>query len=197
MKTTRTFAAVLIFTLLTAPAPAIDFTLNFTDTVDDGVPIKRMYFSDGPRRIYYHPPASWARSGDARAAIFHPKDSTQASVTIQASPAEQARIRFDAGGLKSLREIALAMVPAGATEVSEVWEMVNPVVLQGWTSFEIGLDYVHFGRRFCRSILLINLDAERQISFTIDADPSEFQPLYKTTYRTLATWWEPAAGDSQ
>jgi hypothetical protein len=59
---------------------------------------------------------------------------------------------------------------------------------------EIGFDYLQFGRPFCRSILFINLDASRQIHFIVDAGPAEFQPLYKTAYRTLATWYQPPSG---
>jgi hypothetical protein len=76
--------------------------------------------------------------------------------------------------------------------VTPIWEVVNPVVLQGWTSFEVGVDYVQFGQHFCRSILFINLGGNRQIHFIVDATPGEFPALYKAAYRTLATWWEPA-----
>ena len=82
--------------------------------------------------------------------------------------------------------------PSGvlSTEIVERWEVVNPVVLQGWTSFEMGFDYVISGQRCCRSILFINLKENRQIHLIVDAGPDEFGPLYKTVYRTLATWWE-------
>lgn len=189
MKTLSLLAS-LAFTLLAARAEAIDFTPRFTDTIDDDVPFHRMYFSEGDQRIFYRPPPTWVLSGNGEAAAFTPKDSALASVKIENAPAEHVNIPFDVPGSGTLRNIARALVPPDATEVTEIWEMPNPVVLQGWTSFEVGFDYVQFGQRFCRSILFINLDTNRQIHFIVSAVPAEFQPLYKTAYRTLATWWQ-------
>jgi hypothetical protein len=116
---------------------------------------------------------------------------------IQNSPPDSARIPFDETGMEALRKIGRSLVPPDATDVTEIWETVNPVVLQGWTSFEMGFDYVQSGTRFCRAILFVNLDANRQVHVIIDAVPSEFEALYKTAYRTLATWWEPAEGSAK
>jgi hypothetical protein len=183
----------LAFAALAHCAPAIDFTLGIEDSIDDGIPFRRMFFTDGAQRIYYRPPTSWSRSGDANAATFRPKDSKQAVVMIQNAPSKNASVPFDAAGLALLRKNACIQVPPDATEVTETWEVVNPVILQGWTSFEVGLDYIQAGKHFCRSVLIINLDARRQIYFIVDAAPEEFDRLYKSAYRTLATWWEPTA----
>jgi hypothetical protein len=184
----RSLLASLAVTLLVARAQAIDFTPRFTDTIDDGVPFHRMYFSEGDHPIFYRPAPAWVLSGNGEAAAFRPNDSTLASVKIENAPADDAHIPLDAPGSKALRNIARMLVPSDATGVTEIWEIPDPVVLQGWTSFEVGFDYVQFGRHFCRSILFINLDADRQIHFIVSAVPADFQPLYKTAYRTLATW---------
>jgi hypothetical protein len=188
---TLSLLATLAVTLLSARAEPIDFTPRFADTVDDGVPMHRMFFSDDARHIFYRPPPTWVPSGSSEAATFRPKDSNLAVVKIENAPAEHALIPIDGPGSEAFRDIARTLVPSEATEVTEIWEVPNPVVLQGWTSFEVGFDYVQFGQHFCRSILFINLDANRQIHFIVSAVPAEFQPLYKTAYRTLATWWQP------
>ena len=188
---TLSLAATIAVTLIATRAEAIDFTPRFTDTVDDGIPMRRMSFSDGAQRIFYRPAPTWIQSGNSQAATFRPKDSNLATVKIENAPAEHASIPFDVPGSEALRNIARTLIPPEATEVSEIWEVANPVVLQGWTSFEIGFDYVQLGQHFCRSILFINLDTNRQIHFIVSAVPAEFQPLYKTAYRTLATWWQP------
>jgi hypothetical protein len=187
MKTLSLLASFAV-SLLAARAEAIDFTPRFTDTIDDGVPFHRMYFSEGDQRIFYRPPAAWVLSGNGEAAAFRPNDSTLASVKIANAPADDAHIPFDVPGSKALCNIARTLVPHDATQVTEIWEIPDPVVLQGWTSFEVGFDYIQFGQHFCRSILFINLDEDRQIHFIVSAVPAEFQPLYKTAYRTLATW---------
>lgn len=189
---THLLLVIVAITLLAAPAEAIDFTPHFTDTIDDGVPFHRMYFSEGGRPIFYRPHPAWVLSGDSQAATFKPKQSNLASVRIENAPAEHVRIPFDGPGSEALRNIARTLVPLDATGVIETWEIPNPVMLQGWTSFEVGFSYVQFGQHFCRSILFINLDADRQIHFIVSATPTEFQPLYKAAYRTLATWLQPA-----
>jgi hypothetical protein len=187
MKTLSLLASLAV-TLLTTRAEAIDFTPHFTETIEDGVPMRHMFFSDGAQRIFYRPRPSWLQSGNDQAAMFRPKDSNLATVRIENAPAEHVRIPFDVPGSEALRNIARTLVPPDATEVTKIWEVPNPVVLQGWTSFEVGFDYVQFGQRFCRSILFINLDTNRQIHFIVSAVSAEFQPLYKNAYRTLATW---------
>jgi hypothetical protein len=190
MKTLSLLASFAV-TLLAARAEAIDFTPRFTDTIDDGVPFHRMYFSEGDHAIFYRPAPRWVLSGSGEAAVFRPNDSALASVKIENAPEEDVKIPFDnPSSSGTLCDIARALLPPDATQVTEIWEIPNPVVLQGWTSFEVGFDYVQSGRHFCRSILFINLDAKRQIHFIISAVSAEFQPLYKTAYRTLATWWQ-------
>ena len=187
---TLTAIATCAATLLVTHASAIDFTPLVANSVADGTPMQRMYFADGARRIYYRPPVTWTRAGDTQAVVFTPKDSERGIVKIQNAPAEHARIPFDERGLDTLRKVAAMQMPPDATQAIETWEVVNPVVLQGWTSFEVGFSYLQSGKTFCRSVLFINLDANRQIHFIVDAVPAEFQPLYKTAYRTLATWWQ-------
>jgi hypothetical protein len=189
----RTFLAILVVALPAVRARAIDFTPRVADSIDDGVPMRRMYFTDGARRIFYRPPVTWSRSGDERAAMFIPKDSDRAFVKIENAPVGQAGIPFNDAGLATLRKIAFTLVPPDAREPGESWEAVNPVVLQGWTSFEIGFDYLQSGKTFCRSVLFINLDSRRQIYFIVDAAPAEFPALYKTACRTLSTWWQPGS----
>ena len=188
---TPSFLVALGLTVLAARAPAIDFTFRVADSVEDGVPMQRVYFSDEAQHIYYRPLPNWSRYGDAEGATFRPKDSG-GEVRIQNAPVGNASIAFDAQGLETLRQIAHGLLPPGAEQATELWEAVNPVVLQGWTSFEIGFDYVAAGQHSCRSILSINLDSKRQIYLIVDATPAEFLPLYKGAYRTLASWYQPA-----
>ena len=187
---TSILLVTLGLTALAAQAPAIDFTPRIADSIEDGVPMRRLYFSDDAQHIYYRPLPNWSRYGDAQGATFRPKDSG-GEVRIQNAPEGNAGIAFDAEGLVTLRQIAHTLLPPRAAQATELWEAVNPVVLQGWTSFEIGFDYVAGDQHFCRSILFINLDSKRQIHFIVDAAPAEFSPLCKSAYRTLASWYQP------
>ncbi len=187
----------LLLALLPARGGTINFTQHTADSIEDGVPMRRMYFTDGEQRFYYRPLASWARFSDASWAKFQPKDSLDAFVKIENSPPGSAEIPLDEAGLLTLRKIAAERIPAGATDAHVTWEVVNPTILQGWTSYEVGLDYMLSGKHFCRSVLFINLDAERQIRFLVTAWPENFQPLYAATYKSLATWYQPVLAASQ
>ena len=186
----------LSLTALAAQAPAIDFTPRIADSIEDGVPMRRLYFSDDAQHIFYRPLPNWSRYGDAQGATFRPKGSA-GEVKIQNAPAGNASIAFDAKGLVTLRQTAQTLLPPHAAHATELWEAVNPVVLQGWTSFEIGFDYVAGDQHFCRSILFINLDSKRQIQFIVDAPPAAFPPLYQGAYRTLASWYQPVAATAR
>lgn len=188
--------ASLAALLLSAQAGAINFTPSFEETIEDGVPMRRTFFCDGPRRNYYRPPGNSSRTGDARSATFRKADS-ESRIIIENGAEEHAQIPFDEPGLEALRKLGRAALPPHVTEATNLWETVNPVIIHGWTSFEVGFDYVQSGRRFCRSVLFINLDAKRQIRFIVDAVPAEFAPHYKSAYRSLATWWEPSASELQ
>lgn len=195
----KTFFALLslMAALLPTRGQAIDFTQRTIDLVEDGVPMRRMYFTDGTERIYYRPHASWTRFGEASAAKFRPKDSLDAMVRIENSPAGSARVPFDEAGRLKLRNMALSLAPGDASGVYVTWEVVNPTILQGWTSYEVGFDYAQAGKHFCRSVLFINLDKERQIHFIVSAWPENFKPLYQLTYKSLATWYQPPVAAAQ
>jgi hypothetical protein len=185
------FLAISCAAALTARAQAIDFTPRLSETIEDGVPMRHMSFSDGAHAIFYRPHQGWIRSGDAQAAIFKLQDSAHASVKIENSNAGAAGLPLDESGLPTLRKVAVTLLPPGATEVVQTWETVNPVVIQGWTSFEVGFDYARSGRHFTRSVLFINLDPARQIRFVVSATPADFKALYRNAHRSLATWYQP------
>jgi hypothetical protein len=109
MKTLSLLAIAVA--LLVARAEAIDFTPHFTETIEDGVPMRHTFFSDGAQRIVYRPPPTWVQSGNDQAAMFRPKDSNLATVRIENAPAEHARIPFDGPGSEALRKIGRTLVP--------------------------------------------------------------------------------------
>ena len=188
MKATS-LLAILAISLFATRAQAIDFTPRYTETIDDGIPFRRMYFSDGTRRIFYRPPPTWIASGSSEAAVFRHKDAVPASVRIENTPAEQARIPFNEQGLEALRKFARTLVPPDTSEIVDRWEVVDPVVLHGWTSFEMGFDCVYSDQRWCRSVLFLNLEGNRRVHLIINARPNDFRKLYDAAHRSLATWW--------
>lgn len=185
----------LLVTLLAciAIAPlvhAIDFTPRYADTVEEGYPFHRMYFSEVGTRIYFRPPADWQASGEPSSVTFSLKDLKSNQVRLEVAPAEHAAIPLNEQGLQSLRAIAQSLIPAQSADAVEQWETVNPVIIHGWSSFEVGFCYQSKGRQFCRSVLFINLSPERQIHVIVESPAADFAKLYKAAHRSLSTWWE-------
>lgn len=169
---------------------AIDFTPRYAETTEEGYTFRRMYFADGGTRIYFRPAPDWQASGQASSITFVPKDLKSAQVRFEVAPPEHAAIRFDEQGLQSLRGIVQSVVTAQSPEAVEQWEIVDPVIIHGWSSFEAGFVYEANGRQFCKSVLLINLTPERQIRVTVESSAADFAKLYRAAYRSLSTWWE-------
>src|SRR5260221_6845589 len=99
MKTPILLVA-LGFTVLAARAPAIDFTFRVADSVEDGVPMQRLYFLDDAQHIFYRPLPNWSRHGDAQGATSRPKDSGR-EVMIQNAALGNASIELHAQGLET------------------------------------------------------------------------------------------------
>lgn len=169
---------------------AIDFTPLYADTIEDGVPFHRMYFSEPEMRIYFRPPANWRIAGAPAAITFSPPELNASFIRLEAAPAKDAAIPLDEKGVESLRAIAQSLIPAQFAKPVEQWETVNPMTLQGWTSFEVGYSGQAKGLEFYRSVLFINLSPERQIRVIVEGPTAEFKNLYETAYRSLSSWWE-------
>ena len=171
-------------------ASAIDFTPRYTDTMEDGVPFHRMYFTEGNNRIFFRPPVNWQVSGEPAAIHFSPKGLHLAQVSFRSVSPEDAAIPFDEKGIEKLRAIARSLLPSAFTNPEGQFEIVNPIILQDWTSFEIGFGGQFYGIESRRSILFINLAPGRQLLISIDAATADFEKLHKDAYRSLATWRE-------
>ena len=181
------FLACLGYTPL---AHAIDFTPLQAETSEDGALFQRMYFTDQGMRIYFRAPPAWRTAGTPAAFTFSPPELNSSFIRLEAAPAKDAAIPLDEKGVESLRAIAQSLIPAQFAKPVEQWETVNPMTLQGWTSFEVGYSGQAKGLEFYRSVLFINLSPERQIRVIVEGPTAEFKNLYETAYRSLSSWWE-------
>jgi len=183
------FALLISFPCL--GASAIDFTPRYAQSVQDGFPVTRMYFSDQAQRIYLSVPNSWRVNGDERHGTFTPGNLTQASVIIENSPID-AQIPFEHEGLEAYRKAASELMPPGATDMQIDFERANEIQINGWTSYEMEFSYKSYGQRFTRSVLFINLSKEKQIRFRVEARKENFEKLYSQARATLGSWFAPS-----
>jgi hypothetical protein len=183
------FGLLILFPM--AGASAIDFTPRYAESVQDGFPVKRLFFADQAQRIYLSVPNNWRVSGDGQHGTFTPGNLTQASVVLENSHLS-AEIPFDEKGLAAYRKAASESMPPGASEIQMEVERANEVQLNGWTSYELTFSYKSYGQRFIRSVLFINLDKERQIVFRVEARKENYDKLYQQARATLGSWFAPS-----
>ena len=183
------FGLLILFPL--TGASAIDFTPRYAESVQDGFPVKRLFFADQDQRIYLSVPNNWRVTGDGQHGAFTPGNLTQASVVLENSPVN-AQIAFDEKGLAAYRKAASELIPPGASETQVEFERTNEVRLNGWTSFEMTFSYKSYGQRFTKSVLFINLDKEKQILFLVEARKENYEKLYQQARATLGSWFAPS-----
>lgn len=174
-----------------AGASAIDFTPRYAESVQDGFPVKRLYFSDQAQRIYLSIPNSWRVTGDGQHGTFTPANLNQASIVLENSPIS-AQVPFDEKGLESYRKAASDLLPPGASDVQIEFERANEVPNNGWTSFEMAFTYRVYGQPFCKNVLFINIDKEKQIRFRVEARKEHFEKLYPQARAALGSWFAPS-----
>jgi hypothetical protein len=174
-----------------ASASAIDFTPRYAESVQDGFPVKRLYFSDQDQRIYLSIPNNWRVTGDGQHGSLIPPNLTQASIVLENSPTS-AQVAFDEKGLEVYRKAAADLLPPGATDVKIDFERANEVQVNGWTSFEMAFTYKVSGQPFCKNVLFVNIDKEKQIRFRVEARKENFEKLYPQARAALGSWFAPS-----
>ncbi len=170
---------------------ALDFTPRYAESVQDGYPVKRLYFSDRDQRIYLSVPNTWRVSGNGQRGTLIPEKLSQASVLLENSPFN-AKNSFDAEGLELYRKAAFGLVPAGASTIQVDYEKTNAVPINGWSSFEMAFSYNFYGQSFRRSVCFINIDKEKQVRFSVEGHKDYFDKLSQQAHATLASWFAPS-----
>ena len=183
------FALLLLVPV--AGASAIDFTPRYAESVQDGFPVKRLYFSDEAQRIYLSIPNSWRVTGDAQHGTLTPPNLSNASIVLENSPIS-AHVAFDEKGLEAYRKAASDLIPPGASDVQIEFERANEIQLNGWTSFEMAFSYRYYGQPFSKSVLFVNINKETQIRFRVEARKENFEKLYPQARAALGSWFAPS-----
>ena len=179
--------AILCLTL--SMRAEIDFTPRFAETTADGVPVRRLFFTDGTRRIFVRAPVRWRVAGSAVSATFMPPDFVQAYVKLENSPLASAPA-FDKAGLPAYRKLALASLPDGAVDWSIASETPDAIAINNWRSHELVVNYVLGGQPATRIFLFVTLEAKRQILMTTDAARNDIERLRPGARATLHSWFE-------
>jgi hypothetical protein len=186
----KTACFIFVVFVQSVAVTAMDFTPQYAETVQDGIPVKRLYFSDHAQRIYLSVPNGWRVTGNSHGSRFTPESLRQASVILENS-ALGTKIAFAGESLDPYRKDAAGLLPAGASDVHADFERTGEVAINGWSSFETAFTYNFYGQNFTTSVLFINIDKETQIRLRVTARKEDFEKLYPQARRTVASWFAP------
>ena len=179
----RSIVLAVAFALLTAGARAdLDFTPFDAFYEVEGIRMANLNFHDNGKVISYSPPPGWKTSGRGRKLELIPPQAVQASARFEVLPT--APLPADAAKVKLFRELAVLLLPAGATNVEITEAVLSELRISGRPGLEVSLTYTFFAQQFKMSILF--LPRERDLPcFSFTAHLADFAPLEKTFRRSL------------
>ncbi len=153
----------------------------------DGFKFERLVFHDGSLSITYSPPTGWHYAGDDSKLVLWPPHGSEAEavVTIHKGSSFPA---FDAEGIKSLTDEAVAALPAGATQANIVSQATDPVVIERKGTFLCIIRYERGGYSWSRSLLFLNRKPGEQMQFQLTCKQADFAVLHKAFLGSHFTW---------
>ncbi|HEY2801481.1 MAG TPA: hypothetical protein VGI85_12855 [Chthoniobacterales bacterium] len=153
----------------------------------DGVKMSQLVFDTGAsNKASYEPPSGWNYSGGQDSLSLRPKNLTQAEVRITKLPAASP-VLFDDAGRKALTQGVTESLPKGSEQMKVEVEKLNPLQIDGKSTYLVEVSYVFYGERFaCYNLLL---DRKPQpLSFRLTCRQSDYQKLRDTFEKSLYSW---------
>lgn len=168
---------------------ALDLTPHFEDYEYDGVPVHKLVFLDGKKKVYLEPPKTWTAEGGAAQVTLQPGANSHCKV--QLSLGDATANSFDENTVNACRRRVQGMLLDGAKDFSILKETDSPYIIYGWKSYQIIGQYNHYGSRVKIGVTFINLDDKQQLIVMVTGPESEFDPVAAGTKSTLMSWFKP------
>lgn len=169
-------------------ARALDLTPNFTNTLDDPLSPRHPFFNDGLRRYGITIDRETEVTADG-GAVFRFTPLEGADFHIRFSPLTPAS-KFSDEDMKKYRNVALALAPSGATDVSIVAETLNSLTVNGWSSCQFDFSYKLPGREFRMSVIFLNLDDKQQLLLQVIGDAARYPAALVRSMHIMKSWHE-------
>lgn len=179
--------SLLLILLAFASAQArIDLTPVAGERVLEGIRFAQLSFSENGRTITYEQPRGWTYTGGGDSIRFTPPNIDLASAEIQQSklPAAQP---FDEENRKALQAQTVAAVPPGSKNAALVSEMLNPLRLGVYDTYEVIVSYEAFGQAFMMGVVYVNLP-DTQLRFRTLARKSDFEKVHRAFRGSMFSW---------
>lgn len=182
----RLVAAACFLPLLAPRAGAeLDLTPWTENYSFEGVPMERLLFANGPKRISYQPPEGWVVSGGGSSLTLRPdehRSSLRAIIRIVDQPISRS---FDPKSLEALRAALLQeLSPDSAAKITGEGSNLE---INGRKTWELRVEYSVDTRTYARSVLICNFERE-QLQFEVRAPKAEFEEIHQAFIGSLYTW---------
>lgn len=175
---------LLLLVLETGSLHALNLTPNVVMSDDEGPAMRRYFFEDEGKRLSFRVGASTNVNGSADAVAFRFDDLQRAAMKISHSSMNPG-IPFDEKNLAAYRNSARALLGPEAANVQIDGEILNPIFINRWTSYQFRFTYEQFGMQHRRSITFLNYSEKEQLIIDVNAVAEDYAKGYARGYQVL------------
>lgn len=192
-KVAFSFTGLLVMVL---GAGAVDLTPRYIDTFIDGVANRRLYFTDGEKKIGVSLDHETKVEAGAGGVVFRFPKYPDATFLIKPSPmtADQP---FEGIALERYREAARRFLPPGATNIKALEEVADPLPINRWTSRRFAFTCDSVETAIAISVTFLNLNAEDQLVLVTTSTTRNFAEAAERSFQIIRTWQELLPGDEK
>lgn len=184
MLMNKPLALIFSVALCLSTARALNLQPREVMTEKDGPPVRRYFFQDEGKRLFFRIDGKMAVNGSANEAVFRFSDIHDAAMRLAKSRITP-ETAFDEKGLKSYRPAAQSYVPPQATDVRITEESSNAIPINKWTDHQFTLTYKLFGSPYRESVTFINYSPTEQIVFDVRSPEVDYDKTYSRSYHVL------------
>ena len=188
---------VLCWVLALAPfaSAGVDLTPHYIDVFADGVTFRRLYFTDGEKKILVSLRPGTEVTPDSGGALFKfagLPDVTFLAVRSRHSPSD----KFEGVSLDRYRESARRLLPLQGRGAVIHKEEADPFPINNWQSHRFLISFDIGAVHYIQSVTYLNLNADDQITLIVSAPEKDFEEAANRAFQTFRTWQEMLPGDT-
>ena len=192
--TRAVMAALGLLWVLGLPAPAVDLTPRYIDTFIDGHASRRLYFSDGEKKIGISLDRETRVEGAAGGAVFRFAKFTDMTFLVKPSPMTPDQL-FEGIALERYREAARRLLPPGSKNVKALEELPDPLPINRWTGRQFLYSCEVLDALVMMSVTFLNLNTDDQVILVTTASERNFAEAAERSFQVIRTWQELLPGD--
>jgi hypothetical protein len=173
----------------------LDLTPRYVETMIDGYRARQLYLLEDSRKIGLSPDTETTVAAEAGGLLFKFTKLPDASFRVGPSPFTPAEALDTPETLERYRAAALALAPAGATEVKVAEEIANPLPINQWQSHRFIVSYQVGASTAKLSVTFLNVNPSSQLLLVTRASSREFANAAERSFHLIRTWHEVLPGD--